>query len=161
MGKNERNASAALKRLATAQADYRANDRDGNRVNDYWTADVAGLWQVGRLIDRGVAQADMNPLKALVDEPVPYHGYYFKVLERDDQFDITYNMDTDGSGRRVHNSSRYGICAYPAEYGWTGRWTFILNENNTVFKFQQGGWPFKDWPTDKFIVGEYGWEKSE
>ena len=141
--KNERKASTALKMLATAEADYRANDRDGNKVQDYWTADVAGLWHSGRMIPRGVAEADAKPLKALVDVPVPYHGYYFKVLERDDQSDITYNMDTDGSGRKTHNSTRFGFCAYPVEYDSTGRWTFIINENNTIFKFQQGE-PFKD-----------------
>ena len=98
-------------------------------------------------------------MKGLVDEPVPYHGYYFKVLERDLQYDITYNQDTDGSGRKVHNNSRFGFCAYPADYGWTGRWTFIINENNTIFKFQQGGKPFKDWPVDEFNMGD--WWNSE
>jgi prepilin-type N-terminal cleavage/methylation domain-containing protein len=40
----ERNASASLKTLATAEADFRSNDRDGNLVNDYWTADVHALY---------------------------------------------------------------------------------------------------------------------
>jgi len=40
----ERNASASLKTLATAEADFRANDRDGNGVNDYGTGDVYGLY---------------------------------------------------------------------------------------------------------------------
>lgn len=73
---NERNASASLKTLATANHDFRANDRDGNRVLDFWTGDVAGLClivpQVGgapppppltyssaiRLIELSVAGAD-------------------------------------------------------------------------------------------------------
>jgi type II secretory pathway pseudopilin PulG len=41
---NERNASASLKTVATAESDFKVNDRDGNRVNDYWTYDVAGLY---------------------------------------------------------------------------------------------------------------------
>src|SRR4029453_17868798 len=41
---NERNASTSLKTIATAQADFRANDRDGNHVNDFWTANVAALY---------------------------------------------------------------------------------------------------------------------
>jgi len=40
---NERNASTSLKTLATAETDFRSNDRDGNHVNDFWTANVAGL----------------------------------------------------------------------------------------------------------------------
>src|SRR6185295_535530 len=41
---NERNASTSLKTLTSAEADFRANDRDWNHVNDFWTADVKGLY---------------------------------------------------------------------------------------------------------------------
>jgi prepilin-type N-terminal cleavage/methylation domain-containing protein len=69
---NERNASASLKTIATAQADFRANDRDSNRVQDFWTYDVAGLYMLApgmipaastiasriKLIDISIASAD-------------------------------------------------------------------------------------------------------
>ncbi len=72
---NERNASASLKTVMTANHDFRANDRDGNRIVDFWTGDVAGLSiivpQVGtgppptvtygaaiRLLDLSMAGAD-------------------------------------------------------------------------------------------------------
>ena len=41
---NERSASTSLKTLSTAEADFRANDRDWNHVNDFWTGNVAGLY---------------------------------------------------------------------------------------------------------------------
>ena len=41
---NERSASTSLKTLASAEADFRANDRDWNHENDFWTADVKGLY---------------------------------------------------------------------------------------------------------------------
>jgi prepilin-type N-terminal cleavage/methylation domain-containing protein len=41
---NERNASTSLKTITTAQADFRSNDRDGNRTMDFWTADVYALY---------------------------------------------------------------------------------------------------------------------
>src|SRR6187455_327077 len=41
---NERNASTSLKTLSSAEADFRSNDRDWNHVNDFWTANVAGLY---------------------------------------------------------------------------------------------------------------------
>ncbi len=41
---NERNASTSLKTITTAQADFRSNDRDGNRTMDFWTADVYALF---------------------------------------------------------------------------------------------------------------------
>ena len=41
---NERNASSSLKTMATAESDFRSNDRDGNKISDFWTANVAGLY---------------------------------------------------------------------------------------------------------------------
>src|SRR5436190_232031 len=42
---NERSASSSLKTLATAEADFKANDRDGNGLKDFWVGDVSGLYR--------------------------------------------------------------------------------------------------------------------
>jgi prepilin-type N-terminal cleavage/methylation domain-containing protein len=55
---NERNASASLKTLGTAEADFRSNDRDGNVVNDFWTGDVAGLCIIRPLDSTGAVAPD-------------------------------------------------------------------------------------------------------
>ena len=81
---NERNASTSLKTLTSAEADFRANDRDGNKVNDFWTANVAGLYTMTsaaltgnsgsttdtciKLIDLSIASADAD------STPVPAGG---------------------------------------------------------------------------------------
>jgi prepilin-type N-terminal cleavage/methylation domain-containing protein len=71
---NERNASASLKTLSSAEADFKSNDRDDNKVQDYWTGDVAGLYCMTsaaiagntdppiKLIEIGIAGADAYPL---------------------------------------------------------------------------------------------------
>jgi prepilin-type N-terminal cleavage/methylation domain-containing protein len=41
---NERSAATSLKTMSTAEADFRANDRDWNHVNDFWTYNVCGLY---------------------------------------------------------------------------------------------------------------------
>lgn len=41
---NERAAVTSLKTITTAEADFRSNDRDGNRTMDFWTADLFGLY---------------------------------------------------------------------------------------------------------------------
>ena len=62
-----RNASTSLKTIASAQADFRANDRDWNHVNDYWRSDLAGLYAAEpqghalKLIELSVAGADDRP----------------------------------------------------------------------------------------------------
>src|SRR5882672_5751890 len=80
---NERNASTSLKTLTSAEADFRANDRDWNHVNDFWTGDVSGLHYVKsagtgkevRLIEEAFANADAKPLFPLKNGTVPDQGY--------------------------------------------------------------------------------------
>jgi hypothetical protein len=53
----ERSSSTTLKTLSSAEADFRANDRDGNHVNDFWTANVSGLYT---MTSAGVKGAEAN-----------------------------------------------------------------------------------------------------
>src|SRR5262245_13087601 len=39
----------SLRELSMAEADFRGCDRDGNHVYDFWTFDVAGLYQMKTL----------------------------------------------------------------------------------------------------------------
>jgi hypothetical protein len=169
IGEHEREVSRLLKSLTSAEADFRANDRDWNHVNDFWTGDVAGLYYVTpnvqgappeiRLIERGIAEADARPLKPLVPAPVPYHGYYFLAMDEDDGLrgdpERLYKQDTDGNPfmGKVHNTSKFGFCAYPAQYGVTGRFTYIVNENNTIFRINLGGQAMPHFPDDDFFRG--------
>ncbi len=76
---NERGASAMMKTLATAEADFRSNDRDNDRAQNFWVYDVSGLYTLcpstngmsvptaepGRmlaLIDRRLAAADVTDI---------------------------------------------------------------------------------------------------
>jgi len=106
---NERTASTWLKTLTSAEADFRANDRDWNGVNDFWTGDVKGLFTMTpanirgagrdprdlpiRLIDLSIAAADMdgtfvpaggeNMELRNFSAPGPSAGYWFLALEED------------------------------------------------------------------------------
>jgi hypothetical protein len=124
---NDRNASSTLKTLSTAEADFRANDRDWNRVNDFWTGDVKGLYTLTssqmpgakpgdtfdpsiKLIEISVAGADVDP--ALVSAggenlglehftvPSPKAGYWYAALTRDlseSPAEAVYRTDTGGT----------------------------------------------------------------
>ena len=145
---NEAAALEAIKSLCTAQSDFRSNDRDVNKVTDYWTGDVAGLYRHG-LIPRELAEADARPLTPLVPEPVPYQGYLFTALDADDAAGKDYRLDTDGSSGSVHHPSRFGFCAYPASPGNSGKTTFIINEGNTVIRLNVDGTPVHRWPRER------------
>ncbi len=172
---NERNASASLKTLATAQADFRANDRDNNKINDFWTGDVAGLYTLVpaggkdpiKLIEVSVAAADAAPLNDGADllkfvPLAPKAGYHFRVMTTDNSSGTPepYGVDTRGEKSRgkVYNASCFGFCVYPAEYGVTGTRTFIINEGNTIFAKDTEGEPVPEWPSDADLRG---WSKLD
>lgn len=158
---NERNASGSLKTICTAEADFRSNDRDNNRISDFWTGDVAGLYcidntNVGaatpaaiKLIEVSVALADLDPMTGLTITSPPGDnyskgietwgkrgakaGYWYAMLKKDRQVDVEYARNTGGAAESRHNTSRFGVCAVPEKYGVTGRKVFIINEGNTMF----------------------------
>lgn len=156
---NERCAYSNLRTLAIAQADFRSNDRDGNRVNDYWTRDVSGLYTVHpagtgptfaiKLIDLSIAAADAENLSSIPVGPKhvgttvittyassqPLSEYWFWSLwdDRGATPAALYRQDTDGTGLAVHNTSIFGLMAFPDSMD-AGRQIFVVNEGNSLLK---------------------------
>jgi hypothetical protein len=145
---NELSASTALHYLSMAEADFRANDRDQNGVNDFWTADVAGLSTFG-LIKPTLGLADATRWNGK-DRFVPFEGYLFAALEMDasETPAVEYRQETDKKSGKVHNSAKFGFVAFPAEPDVTGRYVYIVNENATIFRLDQPRPVPKNWPTD-------------
>ena len=123
--------SSSLKTLATAQADFRANDRDGDGKREFWRADVAGLYALTpkgesdriKLIDLSVAAADSAPVLNLsgVAVKAAKRGYWFKALRHVDE--------TPG----MLDPNRFAFCAYP-DPSSPSKYMFAIDENNTVFR---------------------------
>lgn len=157
---SERNASASLKTLATAEADFRANDRDGNGINDFWTGDVAGLYCISpgagrasdparaiKLIEISVAGADSDPLRAPGDpygisirawvEASPKAGYWYWALRGDgtETPPAPYRTDTHGTPNAggFYNTSRFGFLAYPDRPS-VAKVAFMINEANRMIR---------------------------
>jgi hypothetical protein len=154
---NERLASTTLRTLTSAEAEFRANDRDHNKIMDFWTGDVSGLYYVKpvdggpevRLIDVDVANADANPILPLPLGSGSSKGYRYQAFDRDDSVEGekgVYRIDTDHSGRKVHHLGMFGFIAFPANR-IQGKYRFMINENNTTFRWH--GAPFRTtWPSD-------------
>jgi hypothetical protein len=67
-GNSERCASTSLKTLSSAEADFRANDRDWNHVNDFWTANVSGLYTMTSAAFKGAeANSTQDPSIKLIE----------------------------------------------------------------------------------------------
>lgn len=162
---NHRSAATSLKTLCTAEADFRANDRDWNKVNDFWVGDVSRLYYLEseggpiKLIELSVASADGAP-KGPLPSPGAKAGYLYKAIPKDEN-GAPYD---EGKGR---NTSKFAFCAYPEEYrpqAWYRSdlgitiYTFIINEENTIWRKDTGGVPPEKFP--KNPLGE-GWSKLD
>jgi hypothetical protein len=146
---NEHAAIASLKALVSAENDFKKNDRDGNGLHDFWVGDLSGLYRFMhtnkeiKLIDKSLADADAAPLKMAslaplkIDKPVPRSGYLFTVLAKYGDNDKTEPYHSGG----FRNEHKFGFAAYPAEYGKSGRATFVVGESGTVWKKDLGGKP--------------------
>lgn len=159
MSGNERSATASLKTLATAEYDFRSNDRDGNLVNEFWTGDVAGLYSmtsggvpgnadaVIKLIEVAVAGSDTAPLPAgsaggenatLLGSTLssPKAGYWIGVLDTDANDGENYQQDTGGliAMGDVHHRTRFAFLAYPDASQKSGRIAAAINEGSTIYR---------------------------
>ena len=155
---NEQKASEVLSRLSAAEAYYRATDRDGNGIKDFWTGDVAGLYpEPEQILDRGIAEADASPLHPLVPRPVPYYGYYFIALRQDESASPPedFAQDTDQKSGKVHHLSKFAFCAFPAEMGVTGKYVYIVNQGSTQYRMPLNP-PPKNWPARQNLLS---WSK--
>lgn len=147
---NERKAEEALWWLSNAELTFHARDLDSNGVHDYWTEDVAGLNYLGtpaggsgpsasiHLIPRDLTIADAAYRGRIPEVTRPYCGYFFQAMEVDST-GAPYQQDTDGSRRKVHHLSKFAFCAFPAEYGVTGRETIWITERRSVVHMLDNG----------------------
>lgn len=161
---NERNASTSLKTITSAQADFRANDRDGNKVNDFWTADVKGLYTMTNAAVAGNSNATTDPAIKLIElsiasadangtVPVAGNencalsmfaissakaGYWYNALASDAGTagaEATYQQDTGGTPTM---GSVHNLWRF-AFVAWpeatsSGKFIYIIDENNTIFR---------------------------
>jgi hypothetical protein len=168
-GANERNASSSLKTLAAASADFRANDRDNNRINDFWVGDVSGLYRINpgdggiKLIEISIALADARP-RAPLDKSEVFAGSKLIALPSPGATKAGYRYaavpkyQEDGKDAPYHSGdgrcpSKFGFCSYPAEYGTAGKFTFLITEENTVWRKDTGGKPVEVTPEDPRAQG--------
>ena len=132
---NERSAVTSLKTITTAEADFRSNDRDGNRTSDFWTADVFGLYgmisitgaaitapedsaegtRCNKLIEPALAGADGRTDQALygnvefassIVQGRPKRGYVFRALHNEVTGGVATTLLNDTDGARQF----YGAC---------------------------------------------------
>jgi len=138
IGADELDAISICQGYVEAQRKYASEDRDDDGMLEYASRLMSkpnrhdGLYWEGAsepLVPERLAEAEWNAVgKGRVK---PYHGYYFRVLDRQ-------GPHAPGG---LHNYALknkliggFGLVAWPAEYGLTGIHTFIVNQNGVVFQ---------------------------
>ena len=85
-----------------------------------------------------VAQAEAEGRQLARDpqqEPIPFHGYYFKILTEQ-------GPAAEGGAKSYlvngELSAGFGLIAWPAQYGATGIMTFVVNQDGILFQKDLG-----------------------
>jgi hypothetical protein len=104
----------------------------GKRDGLYWetTADEPPS-PLGAL----VAQARREGYKRTASKPIPYHGYYYKMLTGQGPKAPGGAYDYVVRGQMLGG---FAMVAYPAQYGSSGIMTFIVNHDGVVYQKDLG-----------------------
>jgi hypothetical protein len=105
--------------------------RPGKKDGLYWpTADGEEPSPLGELAAKAAAEG-YRPGSA----PIPYHGYYYRILTRQGGAAPGGAYDYLVKGKLIGG---FALLAYPAEYGNSGIVTFLVNQDGTVFEKDLG-----------------------
>ena len=148
IGRNELNTIQVCLAYVDAQREYALKDRDADGILEYaqeFRSDPGkknGLyWDVRE----GEEQSPLGPLFAEAQEegytgkstgePIPYHGYYYKIL-------MGQGGNAPGGAYDYMVKEKmiggFALVAYPATYMSSGIMTFIVNHDGAVYQKDLG-----------------------
>jgi hypothetical protein len=149
IGRDELAVIEVCRAYADAQREYASMDRNNDGYVEYaqkfasspskhdglyWpTTEGEEPSPLGRLV--ADAQAAGYPLGKTSDTPIPYYGYYYRILTGQGPHAPggAYNYIVNN-----HMIGGFGLLALPAQYGVTGIMTFIVNHDGVVFQKDLG-----------------------
>jgi hypothetical protein len=148
VGRNELGAIAVCEGYVQSQLEYASKEHGGDSSGVYaqqFHSDPGkhdGLYWIS---SKGEPRSPMGPLvasaaedkssKELATSPVPYYGYFYKILtaQGPDAPDGAKNYVVDG-----RLSGGFALIAFPAQYRSSGVMTFIVNKDGVVYQQDLG-----------------------
>ena len=104
----------------------------GKKDGLYWPAESGGpLSPISAQITKAAAEG----YSKANERPVPYHGYYYKILKAQGPHAPGGARDYIEKGMMLGG---FGLVAWPAEYGTSGIKTFIVNQDGVVLEKDLG-----------------------
>ena len=147
IGENELFTIRALLAVVDAQREYATKDRDKNALLEYAQKFISdpgkknGLyWQTKAGEPESplgpiMAQAKSAGYQAQANTPMPYHGYYYRILTGQGKNAPGGAYSYLVKGKMIGG---FAVVAYPAQYDNSGVMTFIVNHEGKVFQKNLG-----------------------
>ncbi len=148
IGRNELFTIKVLEDLAEAESEYASNAHDGGSQGEFAQKILSDAGKQNGLYweaAEGQPESPIGPLVAKAaaagykkdngDNPIPFHGYYYKILT--------------GQGRNAPGGAKnylidgkmtngFAFLAYPAEYRASGVMTFMINQAGVIVQKDLG-----------------------
>ena len=147
VGENESDTVQTLLAIVDAQREYAMKPRDRDGVRKYAEKFASDPGRQNGLFWKTAPGEEQSPLGPLAAEafaegyrkgqkgPVPYHGYYFRILKKQGKHAPGGAFDYVAQKRMIGG---FAVVAYPAVYGSSGVMTFIVNHDGVVYQKNLG-----------------------
>lgn len=147
IGRNELSAIQTMLAYVDAQNEYASMNPMKARVDNYARRIVSSPGKKDGLYWPAQANEPQSPFGAAMaaatlqgyrptgDRPIPYHGYYFRILTEQGANAPGGAMNYVVNGNLIGG---FALVAWPAQYGNSGVMTFIVNHAGIVFQKDLG-----------------------
>jgi hypothetical protein len=149
IGRNELHAVQVCLAYIDVQREYALKDRDGDGLMEYAQKISSTKGKKDGLYWEAKEDEEQSPLGPLAaravkegytgrkpgDNPVPYHGYFYKILKAQGKNAPGGAYDYLVKGKMIGG---FGLVAYPSEYGNSGIMSFLVNHEGVVYEKDLG-----------------------
>jgi len=172
IGENELDTIQTLLAVVDAEREYAMDDRDGDGILEYagkflsdpgkknglyWkTKEGEAPSPLGEFV--ADARAEGYTLAGSKQKPVPYHGYYFRMLKAQGKDAAGGAYDYVVKGKMIGG---FAVLAFPAKYGNSGVMTFLVNHDGVVYQKDLGRNTAKAAKAIKKFDPDKTWRKGE
>ena len=151
IGEDELTAMLVCRSYVKAQREYILKDWDGDGILAYaqklrsdpgkrnglfWRhAQGEAASPLGELVAQARIEGYKKEKTVFKEQPVPFHGYYFKILTKQGEHASGGKYDYIINGNMVGG---FGLVAFPSDWGKSGVMTFIVNQQGKVYQKNLG-----------------------
>jgi hypothetical protein len=149
IGENELSTVQTLLAIVDAQREYAMHDRNNDGIREYAEKFGSDPGKKNGLYWPMMPGEEPSPLGELVADaraegyrrsgtqqgPIPFHGYYFRMLKKQGKHAADGAFDYVVKNKMIGG---FAVVAYPAAYGSSGVMTFIVSHEGVVYQKDLG-----------------------